>query len=164
MKNITFTVKNNVIKIDGTGEAIDLLTTIDCRKDKKGFHNGCMKAAEYILPKVLTKLDKYEKVIIMGHSMGGSIAQCLAWLLRLCNFKVQLDICEAYPACPKLIVPIEGLSIESNNDPIPLLFRSRFHYPCEHKHVGVMRTFFGTLKQIFILRRGDHVKPADVRA
>lgn len=72
-----------------TDVVIDLWFTKNIAFGGKGkVHAGFQNALNEVWPTLEKNLDKNRKVIIAGHSLGGALAQLLAYRLALKNYKV----------------------------------------------------------------------------
>jgi hypothetical protein len=158
MDNITYKYKKetNTLEMHGTNEALDLRTTLNRIHNMSGFHTGCYNAAKFIHRDILKKIDPHKKLIIEGHSMGGAIAQCLAHLLKMNKIDSYLDLKGSYPSCPSWFF-CEGKMVVYGNDPVPSLFKKKYHFPVKVEHIGPNRSKLKTFFQWFRLRKGDHM-------
>ena len=135
MDYIQYILKDNDINIYGTNQFIDLFVSLNCLP-KKGWHRGVYKEAMKLsnIP-----FDKNKIVYLSGHSMGGAIAQCLAYILLEKGFNVKVNVCGSYPITLHKI-NIDGQSRIYGNDPIPALF-PWFRHVCKKKYEGPKRWF-----------------------
>ncbi|KAH0577753.1 Lipase (Class 3) and transmembrane domain-containing protein [Spironucleus salmonicida] len=88
------TLDNNQynIVIRGTSNSEDAFTDLDQTPELHHgykFHVGFYSGAEYIFKIANNIIDKKYDVLIVGHSMGASIAVILTFLLRLQNFNAK---------------------------------------------------------------------------
>lgn len=82
-----------IICFRGTSSVTDILTDLKFNK-KQAFggngkvHAGFQNALNEVWDKLETSIDKNKKVIVTGHSLGGGLAQLLAYRLTLKNYTV----------------------------------------------------------------------------
>lgn len=85
--NMRITDKVVEIEIPGTNAFQDLAVTLLCVPDKEGKHMGCNSIAKRIFKK-LNNYDEFlysafngKPITVRGHSMGGSIVECLHYII-----------------------------------------------------------------------------------
>ena len=145
---IQYTVDGYIVEIAGTNELADFHVSLQCWS-KPGWHAGAYKEAIKLYDKVYLELSHYDLVLVKGYSMGGAIAQILAWILKentTCDVVCQTN--GAFPVSLKRR-KIHGVCNIYGNDPVPALF-PWFRQCVKKKYIGPRRWF------PFILK--DHVR------
>lgn len=136
---IQYTVTNNHIHFPGTNQAGDFQITLQCWP-KDGVHAGAYKWAMREIDKIKGLISKSDQVIVSGHSLGGLIAQVVAWMLYLDGYNVELEILNAMPAFRR-ILSLTGKAVIYGNDIVPCVF-PWLRYPCGIEYQGPARKWW----------------------
>merc|ERR1719247_1585838 len=90
-----YATQSIVVSIRGTFSPNDIVTDLTATQvnhDGYTMHQGIYKSAQFVYQGVLEKIGsptfrhQYECLVITGHSLGGSVASLVAWMLRRDNF------------------------------------------------------------------------------
>lgn len=108
----------------------DILCSLNYRENHSGFHWGAFKAAWMILDneEVSAILLGMEEVIFAGHSMGGAVAECMAFIHEMRNpFVVKkLITYGAYPVTNRKEMPYDIIRHRTVYDIVPALFMNKY--------------------------------------
>jgi hypothetical protein len=127
--------KRTIIGIPGTDHWRDIRQALKCwgwNHQGYWFHYGAWEGVESVWEQIKAAIPSVqEKIVVQGHSLGGSYAQIVAWRLTQClrghGKEITLEAYNSFPAVGRRAM--RKVSMEAwthfiyGNDPVALLFR-----------------------------------------